>query len=193
MKQRTILHIVDGSSSSRAEQARMGHELGYHCEIYADVGELMSFPPRKGVVLARDDKSSQGVIKVLRAVSIAEDWIPVIGTSIDPDPGDVVAAEVIDTGGPAGFIAQVDADGTVDGTDASWKVVSSAPAGWEQPGFDDSSWDFATSYGAYGVGPWCERNCDPHLLPCTAPRPRLLGACSRCRLERNTPSHRLKW
>ena len=92
MKQRTILHIVDGSSSSRAEQARMGHELGYHCEIYADVGELMSFPPRKGVVLARDDKSSQGVIKVLRAVSISEDWIPVIGTSIDPDPGDVVAA-----------------------------------------------------------------------------------------------------
>ena len=92
MKQRTILHIVDGSTSSRAEQARMGHELGYHCEIYADVGELMSFLPRKGVVLARDDYPANGVAQVLRAVTLTEHWMPVIGTSADPDPCEVVAA-----------------------------------------------------------------------------------------------------
>ena len=92
MKQRTTLHIVDSSASSRAEQARMGHNLGYHCEIFSDIGELMSFRPCEGVILARDDRPYHSVIQVIEAVGLSENWVPVIGTSTDPDPGEVVAA-----------------------------------------------------------------------------------------------------
>jgi alpha-L-rhamnosidase len=70
------------------------------------------------------------------------------------NPGDVVAAHVTDSGGLAGFLAEISWDGTTTGTDASWRVASSAPTGWEQPGFDDTAWVPATTYGTYGVAPW---------------------------------------
>lgn len=40
------LHILDASIRSRAEQARLGFELGFHCEIYADVHELIGLDPK---------------------------------------------------------------------------------------------------------------------------------------------------
>ncbi|KAJ7501930.1 hypothetical protein B0H11DRAFT_1991620 [Mycena galericulata] len=40
-------------------------------------------------------------------------------------------------------------------TDNVWKSTKGAiPAGWEQPGFDDSAWPAVVSEGAYGVAPW---------------------------------------
>ncbi len=68
--------------------------------------------------------------------------------------GDVIAAKATDRGGVAAFLAQITIDGTIVESDSSWKVSTSAPAGWDQPTFDDSSWNAATSYGTYGVRPW---------------------------------------
>jgi alpha-L-rhamnosidase len=60
--------------------------------------------------------------------------------------------------GPAGLLGHahvVTAGGTADlVTDASWKTQRSAPADWEQPGFNDSGWSAATDVGGYGTAPW---------------------------------------
>ncbi|MBX7540091.1 response regulator transcription factor [Qipengyuania sphaerica] len=92
MEQRLTLHIVDGSCRSRAEQARLGFEMGHHCEIYSDVAELMTLPPEDGIVLARDDHGEGCAAIVLRALGDAGIWIPVVGTSVEPRPGQVVTA-----------------------------------------------------------------------------------------------------
>lgn len=39
-------------------------------------------------------------------------------------------------------------------SDHDWLLSTSAPVGWEQPGFDDSSWEPASEYGRFGVSPW---------------------------------------
>ena len=92
MNERSTLHIVDGSSHSRAEQARLGFESGFHCEIYSDVAELMLSPPDRGIVLARDDEGEGRVDEVLSQLSQVGVWVPVVATSLDPRPGQVVAA-----------------------------------------------------------------------------------------------------
>ena len=92
MEQRQTLHIVGGSSRSRAEQARLGFDLGHHCEIYAGVSELVEHSPDLGLVLAFDDPDEGGVAHVLRALSVTGKWLPVIATSYDPRPTCVVEA-----------------------------------------------------------------------------------------------------
>jgi hypothetical protein len=52
MEQRQTLHIVGGSSRSRAEQSHLGYALGHHCEIYASTGELTEHVPDSGIILA---------------------------------------------------------------------------------------------------------------------------------------------
>lgn len=87
-----ILHIVGGSSRSRAEQARLGFELGCHCETYAHIAEFMERPPEDGIVLARDDPAEGGASKVLELLAEAGRWLPVIATAPRPRPLSVVEA-----------------------------------------------------------------------------------------------------
>ena len=70
----------------------MGFDLGHHCEIYSDARELMTLPPEDGIVLARDDAGEGCAASVLHALGEAGLWIPVVGTSVEPRPGQVVAA-----------------------------------------------------------------------------------------------------
>lgn len=92
MEQTQVLHIVDNSCRSRAEQARKGFDLGLHCEVYADAAELMASPPQRGVVLARDDDAEGSASEVLSLLSERSAWVPVVATSVDPRPGKVVEA-----------------------------------------------------------------------------------------------------
>ncbi len=39
-------------------------------------------------------------------------------------------------------------------TDGSFKAAQTVPAGWEQPGFDDSAWPAVKDAATYGSGPW---------------------------------------
>lgn len=61
--------------------------------------------------------------------------------------------------GPAGLVAKLRVELT-DGrrvevvTDASWRTTQQNEPGWNQPGFDDSSWSDALEVAAYGEGPW---------------------------------------
>ena len=92
MDQITILHIVDSSSRSRAEQARIGFAAGYHCEIYSSLAELLSVAPAKGIVLARDRAESGGAATIAEELARRGIWLPVIATAVDPRPARVVAA-----------------------------------------------------------------------------------------------------
>jgi hypothetical protein len=67
----------------------------------------------------------------------------------------VLAVKGIDAGAGAGaLIAELDLPTGMVVTDSSWKVHNLEVSGWESPGFDDTLWAGATSYGQYGVGPW---------------------------------------
>lgn len=92
MEDRTILHIVDSSSRSRAEQARFGFAMGYHCEIYADIAELLSVSPAQGIVLARDREECGGAARIAEELADRGVWLPVIATAVDPRPARVAAA-----------------------------------------------------------------------------------------------------
>jgi alpha-L-rhamnosidase len=65
------------------------------------------------------------------------------------------------TASPAGVIAKLGAIVT----DGSWKSAQTAPAGWEQPAFVDTSWAAGKSLAAYGSGPWGSQV----LVPAPAP------------------------
>ena len=92
MEHTPILHIVDSSSRSRAEQARFGFAAGYHCEIYSSLSELLSVAPPKGIVLARDREEFGGAAKIAEELANRGIWLPVIATAVDPRPARIVAA-----------------------------------------------------------------------------------------------------
>ena len=87
--------------------------------------------------------------------------------SLQPSTNNIVLAiNATNGGGPAGLIAAVAfhattvgcstnlvkvTDGTPDGT---WKFNLGVPAGFEQPGYDDSNWGSTIVEGPYGVTPW---------------------------------------
>ena len=92
MGNKVKLHIVDSSSRSRAEQARLGFDLGYHCEVYSDASELVQAAPPDGIVLARDGDGNDPISSVVNALNVNGLWLPVVGTGIDPRPSRVVTA-----------------------------------------------------------------------------------------------------
>jgi hypothetical protein len=68
-----------------------------------------------------------------------------------------IALQAVDSGGCyAGVLADINVgSGSLQtGTSTTWKVSTSGPAGWQNPGFDDSTWASAVDDGAYGVAPW---------------------------------------
>ena len=78
----------------------------------------------------------------------------------DLHPGtNTIAVAATNAGGPGSWIGTISlayADGTTStvATDSSWQSSQTGPAGWQDPGFDDSSWVSAMNVGPYGSGPW---------------------------------------
>jgi alpha-L-rhamnosidase len=68
------------------------------------------------------------------------------------------------TVGPASVVAKLNGPTTVV-TDNSWKAAQTAPAGWQQNGFDESSWPAAQVTAAIGAGPWGTQVSVPHPTP----------------------------
>ncbi|KAJ7510828.1 hypothetical protein B0H11DRAFT_2402303 [Mycena galericulata] len=71
-----------------------------------------------------------------------------------------VEASTVDgfIGGLIATIMVTYSDGTTDTivSDSSWLSFAPAPAGFEQPSFDDTEWLPATTIGSYGEAPWGE-------------------------------------
>ncbi|KAK2463020.1 hypothetical protein APHAL10511_004675 [Amanita phalloides] len=74
----------------------------------------------------------------------------------------VIAVDAYNDRGPAGIIAAVEFDVkncycstySIYVSDCSWKYSCTAPAGFEQIDYDDSSWRDAVEEGPYGMAPW---------------------------------------
>jgi hypothetical protein len=71
---------------------------------------------------------------------------------------------------PAGLIGKLVlsyADGTQTNLqmDATWKAANALQTGWQQAGFNDSSWTSALVLGSYGMGPWYTGITVPTALP----------------------------
>ncbi|HOX36874.1 MAG TPA: FG-GAP-like repeat-containing protein [Candidatus Brocadiia bacterium] len=84
----------------------------------------------------------------------ASDWMTAETWNLNVLSGpNVLAVHARDTGGSAGFLASI--DGGVSVSDTTWLVSESLVSGWAQPGFDDSGWVSATSWGQYpATDPW---------------------------------------
>lgn len=92
MEQRSIIHIVDADPRNRAQFARAVFEMGHHAEVYDDVCELTAHMPKRGIVLAHDDRAAGGVPGLIDAMAERGAWLPVIAMASRPDIGDVVTA-----------------------------------------------------------------------------------------------------
>lgn len=92
MKNRSIIHIVDGVSSRRAQLARIVFAGGHHAEIYAELAELLAHAPAEGVVVAYDEPSGGSISNLIQAMARAGQWLPVIAVSESPATDMVVRA-----------------------------------------------------------------------------------------------------
>lgn len=92
MAQRTILHFIDSSSRHRAEFARLGFILGYHCEVYNDTVEVGLHPPRDGVILARDVRDDGGIAGTIARLNQLGVWLPLIAIEEAPQLDRIVEA-----------------------------------------------------------------------------------------------------
>jgi len=92
MEHRLIIHIVDGDSRSRAEQARIAFALGHHAEVYSDLGELLDRPPRDGIVLVRQRAMDVSLGELFEQMGRQGVWLPVIVCAEEPQIESVVSA-----------------------------------------------------------------------------------------------------
>ncbi len=92
MTSKPILHFIDSSSRNRAELARAGFALGYHCEVYNDLAELALHPPRDGVIVAHDNAEAGGVAGTVARLNQLGVWLPLIALDEAPRPSRIVEA-----------------------------------------------------------------------------------------------------
>ncbi|MEV6645815.1 family 78 glycoside hydrolase catalytic domain [Amycolatopsis sp. NPDC051371] len=98
-----------------------------------------------------------------------DSWRSALAVDLRPalTPGvNTLAVAVRNSGGAAGLLGRVrvtTASGTTDlTTGAGWKSATTAPDGWDQPGFADGTWAAAQDLGTYGTGPWGTRVSTPN-------------------------------
>ncbi|WP_137679711.1 response regulator transcription factor [Aurantiacibacter suaedae] len=92
MDNRITLHIVGGTSRTRAEQARLAFSLGHHAEVYADLDEMFDRPPRGGVIVACDDVLENGAEALLDKLGEQGIWVPLVAAKENPGVEEVVDA-----------------------------------------------------------------------------------------------------
>ncbi|NBO72264.1 hypothetical protein EBV26_17535 [bacterium] len=71
-------------------------------------------------------------------------WTTTYQFSIQVKPGDIIAVDGIDKGGPAAFIGVFNGKPTKA---TEWRCSTQEVSGWKMNSFDDSQWQHAISYG----------------------------------------------
>ncbi|WP_121120027.1 response regulator transcription factor [Croceibacterium ferulae] len=90
--ERAHLHIVGGTSRSRAEQARTAFAIGHHAEVYSELDELLERPAGEGIILAAHDTVAGGTAGLVRRLSEAGVSLPLVVTAQGFTINDVVDA-----------------------------------------------------------------------------------------------------
>ncbi|GAA5481528.1 PA14 domain-containing protein [Haloferula sargassicola] len=113
---------------------------------------LRAAQPENEAVIAADNRHEFYVDGHL--VAIGTDWKKALRSAFSAGQRATLAIHATDADGIGGVIGDFTIGGHPVITDAGWKVSTSAAAGWEKPGFDDSGWASATDYGALTASPW---------------------------------------
>lgn len=86
------LHFVESETRTRADLVRVGNSIGCHCELYSDLSELATHPPRSGVIFLRDRHDDGGLAAVFEQLAALDIALPVIAMDEKPLPTAVVNA-----------------------------------------------------------------------------------------------------
>ena len=92
MEQHITLHIVGGSSRSRAEQARLIYARGIHAELYADLDELVVRQPDSGLIVMGGELLDEGIAACIDRLGEAGIWLPIVAVSEEPKVEQIVEA-----------------------------------------------------------------------------------------------------
>lgn len=96
MTVRQTLHIIDRDPRQRAALAHQVFSLGHHAEVYETLAELLSRPPKAGLILARDDQERsnrlRGTASILAQMAEVGIWLPLVALSMERDVEAVLAA-----------------------------------------------------------------------------------------------------
>jgi putative heme-binding domain-containing protein len=121
-----------------------------------EVGEVT---PDLSLALTCDNKAEVFLNGV--PVGKVKEWTDPLKVKVNAflKPGkNVIAVKAWNEGSAAGLVARLD-HGKKDSavlleTGAKWKMASNLVKGWEQPGFDDATWTFASTVAKLGDAPW---------------------------------------
>ena len=69
--QRMIIHLVQADALKRASSYRLLSELGYHCEIYSTIEELIDYHPSPGIVLMHDCPEGDTIAATIQRIKKA--------------------------------------------------------------------------------------------------------------------------
>ena len=70
----------------------MAHDADMHCQIYADLPELIDTAPSSGIVLVHDSEPVTLIPKIVAQMSRAGWWCPIVGYCEDPGVDKIVEA-----------------------------------------------------------------------------------------------------
>lgn len=91
--EKLTLHYVDSDTRERARFAQLAMDIGYHCEVYDDLDELLAYPPRQGLIFLRDAAICKGgIVRCLGKLQYAGIWLSVIAVGEAPSPENIVEA-----------------------------------------------------------------------------------------------------
>lgn len=89
---RTTIHLIESNAAARASAFRLFSELGYHCEIYSTVDELMNFQPTSGILLVHEEPDGALISEALRRTREVGLPLMLVGCAKNPTTEMVVAA-----------------------------------------------------------------------------------------------------
>ena len=89
---RMTIHIIESNAAARASAFRLFSQLGYHCEIYSTVEELMSYQPTSGILLIDEGAGGDLVVTALKRIWEVGLPLMVVGCAKNPTIDMVVAA-----------------------------------------------------------------------------------------------------
>jgi alpha-L-rhamnosidase len=123
------------------------------------------------LVVTGDDTADVWVngVRVVSSRRVADSWKRAttvdVSAQVRAGANTVAIAAANTSAGPASVIAKLTSGTTTIASGGTWKAAQTVPAGWEQPGFDDSAWPAARATAAYGSGPWGSQVSVPSPTP----------------------------
>ena len=87
------LHYVDDDVKTRAQFAQIAVEVGYHCELYDSLDEILDYRPQHGLIVLKESADTEGVVvRAIDQMRKAGMWLAFIVVGSSPEPAHIVEA-----------------------------------------------------------------------------------------------------